>query len=149
VHGSTKCQIKSSPSEPKDCDCETCNFKWKTKEIKDPKGTNYRLQQTDCNKKNVIYIICCQKCNILYVGKTSTILRTRIQNHLSSIRTNKNTSIARHFNSTLHNYRTDFKFAAIDSTINSNDLSIREGIWMNTLETVQNGNKFKRRSILH
>jgi hypothetical protein len=39
---------------------------------------------------NVVYAVDCKKCkHIVYVGETETMLKDRIQNHLSDIRTFK------------------------------------------------------------
>jgi hypothetical protein len=39
---------------------------------------------------NVVYAVHCKKCkHIVYVGETETMLKDRIQNHLSDIRTFK------------------------------------------------------------
>ena len=42
-----------------------------------------------CQSKNLIYCISCTLCSIQYVGQTITPLMTRINNHLSTIRTKK------------------------------------------------------------
>ena len=52
----------------------------------------------DCNSKNVVYIIECQKCNLKYVGETRNCLKTRLIRHISDIRQEKNTAVASHFN---------------------------------------------------
>ena len=57
-----------------------------------------------CRTSNVIYGIHCTKCNyIVYVGETETMLKDRIQNHLSDVR-GKNTGklVSIHFNSYGH-----------------------------------------------
>ena len=32
----------------------------------------------DCNRWNIIYLISCKKCGVQYVGKTSQVLRSRM-----------------------------------------------------------------------
>jgi hypothetical protein len=47
-----------------------------------------------CRTSNVVYAVHCKKCkHIVYVGETETMLKDRIQNHLSDIRTFK---VAKH-----------------------------------------------------
>ena len=67
----------------------------------------------NCDSVNVIYVIHCIKCNVYYVGETSTPLRTRLNQHLSSIRTGKNYPVAIHFNSSEHNINSDFRISPI------------------------------------
>lgn len=52
----------------------------------------------NCNTTNVINAITCKSCNIQYVGLTTHRLRNRFRAHLSDIRTEKSTNVARHFN---------------------------------------------------
>ena len=52
-----------------------------------------------CKSKNLIYCITCKVCGLQYVGQTITPIMTRVNNHLSTIRTRKDTPLARHMNS--------------------------------------------------
>ena len=53
----------------------------------------------NCQSKNVIYLITCNKCHIQYVGQTTNTLNTRMRNHISDITTRKcDKSIANHYN---------------------------------------------------
>lgn len=65
----------------------------------------YAIKQTMCcDAKNVIYLISCKKCGIQYVGETGRVLRKRVADHKSAIRThNPHSPIAIHFNSLNHN----------------------------------------------
>ena len=67
----------------------------------------------DCNSSNIIYVIHCTKCNLHYVGETSTPLRTRLNQHLSSIKTHKNFPVSIHFNSSPHDINSDFRITPI------------------------------------
>jgi hypothetical protein len=69
----------------------------------DKKLTFPITENFNCNSKNVIYLITCKKCQIRYVGQTSRSLKERLNNHRSDIRLNKNTAVAKHFNSPQHN----------------------------------------------
>ena len=42
-----------------------------------------------CQSQNLIYCITCKHCGLQYVGQTKTSLKTRINNHRSTIRTEK------------------------------------------------------------
>lgn len=54
-------------------------------------------------KSNVIYSIPCKLCSQIYIGQTSTWLKTRISKHRSDCNLNKQTSaLAVHCNNTLH-----------------------------------------------
>ena len=54
----------------------------------------------NCNSSNGIYLITCTQCQIGYVGETGNSYRTRLLQHLSDIRLNKDTPVGRHFSST-------------------------------------------------
>ena len=63
-------------------------------------GNTYFVRQTlSCNSANVIYLVHCKKCNLQYVGSTTTEFKVRFRNHKSSMKTNKKTcEVASHFN---------------------------------------------------
>jgi len=54
----------------------------------------------DCGSENIIYLITCTRCGIQYVGETVNALRFRMNAHRQSIKDNKDTLVAMHFNST-------------------------------------------------
>ncbi len=56
----------------------------------------------NCSTNDIVYLITCRLCNIQYVGESGQNLRDRMNNHKSTIRTNKRTPIAMHFNSLHH-----------------------------------------------
>ena len=67
--------------------CQICNFlslgrSFRSHITSKEFSTNYNL---DCNSNNVVYLISCKKCNIQYVGSTTTKFRTRFNNHKSRI----------------------------------------------------------------
>ena len=84
---STKCGDKS---------CTCCLYLKQTSYIGDEEFSIDGYM--DCNSKNVVYIIECQKCNLKYVGETRNCLKTRLIRHISDIRQEKNTAVASHFN---------------------------------------------------
>ena len=76
--------------------------------------TYFVRQELSCNSSNVIYLIHCKKCNLQYVGSTTTEFKVRFRNHKSSMKTNKKTcEVAIHFNRTPH-VLSDFTFQCID-----------------------------------
>ena len=55
-------------------------------------GPHYSIQQKlSCSAQNVIYLATCAKCNLQYVGSTSTEFKVRFRNHKSNMRKNKRT----------------------------------------------------------
>ena len=51
---------------------------------------HYPIQQKlSCSSKNVIYLATCCKCNLQYVGSTSTEFKIRVRNHKSNMLNNR------------------------------------------------------------
>ena len=79
----------------------------------------------NCRTSNVVYAVHCKKCkHIVYVGETETMLKDRIQNHLSDIRTCKkkyDKPVSIHFNSKGHSID-DFIFAGIEISKKKNTI---------------------------
>ena len=93
-------------------------------------GKSYRIKDSmSCTSRNVVYLISCTKCNLQYVGSTSTQFKVRFQNHKSAI----------HFNQTLHDLR-EFKVICIemirDDVDVDNKLLAREAYWAAQLRTL-------------
>ena len=67
-------------------------------------GRQYPIQQgLSCSSRNVIYLTTCAKCNLQYVGSTSTEFKVRFRNHKSNMLKNKRTcELAIHFNDSEH-----------------------------------------------
>ena len=91
---------KFPPKCHKPLNCQHCSKLNKTgKIISTSTGRSYSIpKHITCNSTNVIYCIECRTCKLQYVGQTKNKLLTRINQHLSDIRTTKDTPIARHFN---------------------------------------------------
>ena len=71
---------------------------------------------------------------------TSISLRSRFTNHLSSIRNQKDTSIAKHFNQQHHDYQAHLKLGILDTqNVTTEELKIREGVWIYLLDTITDG----------
>ena len=59
----------------------------------------FKLRQNlNCSSSNLVYLIQCKECNMQYVGETGRSLRLRTNNHRGDIVNNRDTSIAKHFN---------------------------------------------------
>jgi len=90
----------------------------------------------DCNSRDIIYIINCSKCNLNYVGETSTALRTRATNHLSDIRIERLTNpVAEHFNAIPHNINSDFHITPIAMVKNIKYRKYTESSLINSFRT--------------
>ena len=99
----------------------------------------------DCNSKNIIYVIECNKCKLKYVGETQRALKCRLYNHLSDLRHFKNTTVADHFNyDCVNDYDAwDFKIYPIEyihdqgtAAKNKKKLLQRETYWIKELDTL-------------
>ena len=126
--GSFKCQNN----------CKLCEIMIESKEFKSKDNISYKInQEINCHTKNVIYGITCDKCEqIVYVGETKTELYTRIQNHLSTVRHNKDEPVPNHFNTEGHTID-NFKMIGIEKIKQDNtDMRrIRESFWIKKLKT--------------
>ena len=72
--------------------CDLCkNFLIQDSKFKSfSTGRTYKIcQNLSCSSRNVVYLASCKKCNLQYVGSTSTEFKVRFRNHKSSMRTNK------------------------------------------------------------
>ena len=97
--------------------CDLCkNFLVESKTFSSAQtGKTYSVRQRlSCSSLNVIYLVHCNKCNLQYVGSTTTEFKVRFRNHKSSMKTNKKTcEVAIHFNKSPH-VLSDFTFQCID-----------------------------------
>ena len=74
-----------------------------------PSGTTWSALRA-----TLVYLIDCAKCgSVQYVGETGNSLQNRFYHHRSDIKTNKNTSVARHFNGSGHTLA-DLRCTAIE-----------------------------------
>ena len=89
-----------------------------------------------CRDKNIIYCICCLKCNCRYIGETARELKRRISEHLSDIINQRSTPVSQHFNRylcTVHH----FSFTAVERVLNTIKRRRKENIWIDRLHTLQ------------
>lgn len=88
--GSKKCGGKS---------CKTCPYLIETNVVMDKKGKAYPLKHTmTCQSTNLVYLIQCNQCKIMYVGETGETLHERFNKHRSDIKCSKSTPVGQHFN---------------------------------------------------
>ena len=78
-------------------------------------------EEVNCQTKNVIYIIGCQKCNEQYVGETSRTLQESFVEHLGYVR-NKllNKATGEHSYIKGHN-QSDIKISILEKLHSNND----------------------------
>ena len=62
------------------------------------------LLDQDCMMYNIIYLITCTKCKKQYVGETKRTLLIRTKEHLADIKHNRDTPVAKHFNTEGHSH---------------------------------------------
>jgi hypothetical protein len=62
-------------------------------------GRKYRIpSKVTCKSENLVYAIECTLCKKQYVGQTMGLFRLRLYGHKSTIKLQKDTAVARHFN---------------------------------------------------
>ena len=91
----------------------------------------------DCKAENLIYCITCNQCNKHYIGLTTGSLNRRISQHRNSIKKNITTGIAEH--GRLHGWDVTISILDQNSNWTTEDLQIREAIWIAMLRTVTHG----------
>ena len=95
----------SSTEQPESHACQrpryhTCEFITPLTEIQGPKSTFTIRDHFTCMSENLVYCISCRRCSHIYIGETGRNLRSRIGEHLRSVRNNTpGFSVAQHFNS--------------------------------------------------
>ena len=122
--------------------------KHKHSDIKDSNGRPVVVTDSiNCRTCNVVYGIYCEKCEqLVYIGETRNMLKSRIQSHLSSIR-NKNTyePVPVHFNS--HDHTTEhFKFVGLEKVKQNRTIyrRNRESYYIKKYDIVNNGLNIKQ-----
>lgn len=120
--------------------CKACNYITPARHFRST--TNNRsftvTGAINCKSRNTIYLVTCKKCGKQYVGETSRPLADRINNHLSYIRTRKNTPTGLHFNGPGHNIQ-HFSIIGIekfdDRPDTTSNLLMKEDTWQTLLQT--------------
>ena len=62
------------------------------------------FKNSNCDSRNLIYLIHCDSCGAQYVGETGRTLRERLNGHRADIRLSKRTHVAVHFDGCLYNF---------------------------------------------
>ena len=131
---------QASPSLVKKCSnkrCKTCpslvtgpTFKssvtGRTYQVRSPCGP------LGCQSRNVVYLITCKQCDVQYVGETSQMLRSRMNNHRTSTKGFKLLYLYNHFNSDNRSFDDALimPIEQIPETPNSTSLRLlREAFW--------------------
>ena len=93
--------------------CNTCKFILQATTIKGPKSTWIVRDHFTCTTTNVIYVIVCTACEMIYVGETKRRMADRTNEHLRSIRLHTTgLPVAHHFNLPGHSI-SNFKICGI------------------------------------
>ena len=133
--------LKTRGSSPCNRPCATCPLMSTTEYITSTSNqTKHKIRMCyNCTSTNVIYVITCNKCNLHYVGQTSTTLNNRMRNHISDIKTHKlEKPVGAHFCNNACNV-TNVNVTVIDScqSRNVNTLLRLEEAWIRLLVTMQ------------
>ena len=103
---------QDSPSLVKKCStkqCKTCPSLVTGPTFKSSvTGRTYQVRSLcgplGCQSRNVVYLITCKQCDVQYVGETSQMLRSRMNNHRTSTKGFKPVYFYNHFNSDNHSF---------------------------------------------
>lgn len=115
--------------------CGVCHFASPTFSFSSPHSAfTFRIPfRLSCSSLCCIYFISCSRCSAFYVGLTSNILRTRISQHLRSIRDQSNvTPVALHFRSSCS--LDHFRFFCFDRSLSIKALRSKETRWIKRLQ---------------
>ena len=110
--------------------CHTCEFITPLTEIQGPKSTFTIRDHFTCMSENLVHCISCRGCSHIYIGETGRSLRSRIGEHLRSVRNNTpGFPVAHHFNSAGYSI-TDVQVRGIRLSRGSNILSKQLEMWL-------------------
>ncbi len=121
--------------------CATCNFINTDTEIRSAStGYWFKIQQdSNCESKNVVYLLSCKQCGLQYVGETKRSLRQRFGEHKNSVKNKKmNTLMVQHFNQAGHSFEdmTITVLHQIDNEQGKSGLTQCEDFYIRLLNTV-------------
>ena len=143
VHKKTKQLVLGEVRRGQQCgkNCVVCRRIYHEKDtVCGQLGTCTYDKSIGCLTNNVIYGIFCRKCEgVCYVGETGGKLYTRVQNHLSTIRTGKTSFVvSSHFNGEGHT-ESDLEVVGLEKVWRSSVVyrRLREQRWMGFLGTNQ------------
>ena len=92
--------------------CPTCPFLDTNTTFMGPEGDFNVRGQFNCNSSDVVYVLSCYRCNLLYVGETYRTVRERFKEHERSARLKYKNPIGEHFGSN-HEISTDLRIAVV------------------------------------
>ena len=101
------------------------------------------LLDQDCMMYNIIYLITCTKCKKQCVGETKRTLLIRTKEHLADIKHNRDTPVAKHFNTVghFHNHLITLIIEYLNLDLNIDNTTrirrSRESFWIYQLRTLK------------
>ena len=143
VHKKTKRMSLGNSQNSHSCgkNCLVCRRIYhETEKVRGLTGTCTYDRSIGCRTNNVVYGIFCKKCELVcYVGETGGKLYTRVQNHLSTIRTGKTSfCVSSHFNHGDHT-ESDMAVVGLEKVWQNSVIyrRLREQRWVGFLGTNQ------------
>ena len=121
----------------KNISCDACKHISKKKEIT-WNNTNYRTLEPNCELKNIIYFVECEKCQLLYIGQTTSSLKKRLSGHKHNAKNMSPYTMGTHFREPEHSIN-DLKIGILDTGDSKMALDYKEAFWIHILETVDKG----------
>ena len=113
--------------------CKTCPFLDKTTRIKARKQTFTVQRSFTCSSTNIVYVIRCTRCGMLYVGETKRTLQERVREHLDYISKHRDQPTGLHFNLPHHSLA-DFRVQVLWSVRGDTvDRKHWEALWIDRL----------------
>ena len=102
--------------------CTACPYVKEGKTIKINSKKNWNINKNvNCETRNIVYIIECQKCKINYVGESKRSLKERLADHRSYVnREMINTATGAHFLKPGHNL-SHLQISIVEKQKNSDD----------------------------
>ena len=78
--------------------CKACPFLDRTPLLKGHQSDFVVKKMFSCQMTNLVYVLRCQRCNVLYIGETGRTLETRFSEHLADLRHGRqNSPVTKHF----------------------------------------------------
>ena len=124
--------------------CPVCPFAKETQQHTNSKtGQSWKIcSPLDCQSKNIIYKISCEKCDFVYIGETRRRLQDRAAEHKGYVtRPVLSQPVGEHFNSRGHSLA-DMCVTAIEQVLPMGDTLLRrqrEHLWINRYGAIEQG----------
>ena len=107
--------------------CVVCSFIKEGKSIKNKESLWTINEEYNCNTKNVVYMLECDKdnCKKRYIGETNREVKERIKEHIGYAKNNKTLyATGEHFNLPGHTYQ-NMKFTIVEK-VKKQDIIYRQ-----------------------